>query len=221
MPQLTPQDIASYLYCPLAYKEGRTAKPLTFFEASVREAFIEGERSAVLKGPAAAGRGVKMKRAQELTLKAVTKFTDYCKYDISDYSYPTAGVQAGLSVPIGRHTLIATADLVKINLNLREKTTVLVNFTNIELDQRAAIFDPVAKATAYAFYRGKGEAVTHIYVNINKDLEKLSMVTSTFYKKDMEGIRKMLYHVEQGISSGTFHPNPYLCKECNRCKIFK
>jgi hypothetical protein len=241
MGQLTPHDIASYIYCPLIYKEKRygvTAKPLTFFESCVRAALVEGERNAVLKDsvvtpkkllrawdktwwPAAAERNLPMKEANDVTLKAAMKLTDYCKYDISDYSYPTASVNAGVRLSLGRHTLTATADVVKINLNIPEINTILVNFTNRQLNPRASAFDPVVRATAYAFYRGKGETVSHIYVSINEELERLAVISSTFYPEDMEGIRKMLYHVEQGISTGALYMNPFLCEECNQCKNIK
>ena len=238
MRQLTPHDIASYIYCPLLYKEKRhsvTAKPLTFFESCVRAALVEGERNAVLKDsvvsprkllsawdkvwwPAAASKNIRMKEADELALKAIMKLTDYCKYDIADHSYPTAAVNAGMRMPLGKHILTATAAVVKVNLNTKEKTTFLVNFTNRQLSPRDSAFDPAIRATAYAFYRGKEETVTHINVNINKEIDRLKTTASTFYPEDMEGIRKMLYHVEQGISAGAFYMNSFLCKECNQCK---
>ena len=235
---LTAKDIATYLYCPFLYtlKNGNKiiARDLSFFESKLRKAFIEGENKAVMKDsivttyrfsrawdeiwfPVATKRKISLKKTQDFTLKATIKFADYCKYDISDYTFPTAATDITMQNNINGTYLVGKADLVKIDMTTKKKTTVLVNFTTLDLDNRASSFDIMARVNAYCFYRGKKENVSHIYVNIDEKNEKLKLVTSTFSYKDMEVIRKMIYHAEEGIRNKRFYHNPYLCKECNRC----
>lgn len=234
---LTPQDIATYIYCPKLYeRKGQVviARPLTFFESRLRKAFIEGERNAVIKDsivdsrkfsrawdkiwfPAAAKRRISMKNANNKALDAMIKFADYCKYDISDYTYPTAGVDIQSEIYIGSSCFVAQADLLKIDMTTKKKTTVIVNFTVRDLDVIQSASDPVVRSTAYAFYRNKGEYVTHVNININEKKEKLEITTSTFGKKEMDDTRKMLYHAERGMTNNVFYHNPYMCKGCNKC----
>jgi len=239
MASLTPDDIALYVKCPKLYeRKGQISKPLTFFESKLRETFIEGERNAVLKDsiikprkftrawnklwfPAAIKRRISVKVATEKTLQATIKFADYCKYDISDYDYPTAGVDIQSSMIIGSHELIAQADILKIDLSTKKKTTVIINFSNKKLSLPELLFDPSARATAYSFYRGKGDYVTYINIDINERQEKLNITAVTFSPKEMDEIRKMIYHIELGIRNKAYYHNPNLCERCKACPVFK
>jgi hypothetical protein len=237
---LNPLDIACYIYCPVLQEKGNTEKVanhLTFLEENLRNAFIDAERNACIKDsivtprkllsswdkiwwPAvAANGGISMKEANKLSLTASSKFADYCKYDISDWMFPTAGVKAESQIKINRSILKATADVIKVDLN-GEKNTILINFNRKNLSLRGAAHDPAIKTIAYAFYSGKGETITHIAIDLDETSNKIKMITSTFRPEDMEGIRKMLYHVESGISSGIPYVNPYMCKECKLCQDF-
>jgi CRISPR/Cas system-associated exonuclease Cas4 (RecB family) len=231
---LTPLDIASYIYCPILYNNKRQdllSKPLTFFESYIRAALIEGERDAMLRNtsvtpkrlmrawdkvwwPAVAKKGLSMTKADKLTLKATEILTDYAQYDLSGYVYPTAGVYIGKTTP----TIQATTDILKIHATAKEKNTVLVNFTRRKLDAYQSALDPAVKCTAYMFYMNNEEAVSHINAYIDTDKNKLKLTVSRFLPEDMEEIKKMLYHVEQGIASKVFYPNPYACKGCEGCK---
>lgn len=238
MPRLTPLDIASYVYCPLAYSRGRhdvIVRPLTFFEGCIRAALIEGERDAMFRNtsvtprrlmrawdkvwwPAVVRTGFSMSEAEELTLKATEILTSYAQYDLSGYAYPTAGVSVGIQTPVGRHIIQATTDALKINATTKDKNTVLVNFTTRDLDVYQAAFDPAIKTTAYLFYMGNGESVSYMNVYLDTAKKKIKITVSRFLPEAMEEIRKMLYHVEQGITSGAFYPNPYACKGCKGCQ---
>jgi hypothetical protein len=169
----------------------------------------------------AAKAGLSIQEAQKLTLRATETFVDYCKYNISDYLYPTAGVDIYRELHIGRHILSASVDVLKINLETKYPTTVLVNFTNREIDMLGLALDPEVRTIAYLFYLGKEEIVSYINTNISRSNNKINLTTSTFYPEDMEEIRKMLYHVEQGIGSNAFHKNPYSCNRCKVCKSIK
>jgi len=238
---LTPLDIACYIYCPVLQRKGRTDKiatKLTFTEENIRSAFIQGERNACLKDSIVSPRkllsvwdkiwwpaigekgGISMKEANNISLIASSKFADYCKYDISDWMFPTAGVQAQSENYIGQSILKATVDVVKVDLDGKEKNTILINFDRKGLSLREAAMDPAIKATAYAFYSGKGETVTHMAIDLNENKNNIKITTSTFRPKIMEEIRKMLYHVEYGIRSGIYHVNPYKCQECKICQDF-
>jgi len=239
---LNPLDIACYVYCPVLQQKRKPeiiAPKLTFTEKNLREAFIEAERNACLKDsivsprkllsawdkiwwPAVAEQGsLSMKEANKISLQASFKFTDYCKYDISDWMFPTAGVEAQSEIRIGQSILQATADIVKVDLNKNNNiNTVLINLNRKGLSLKSAATDPAIKAIAYAFYSGRGETITHISIDVSEDQKNIKVTTSTFRPEAMEGIRKMLYHVECGIRSGVYHINPYQCQECNVCQNF-
>ena len=233
-------DIACYMFCPILQSKKRydiiTPKP-TLIQKNIRTAFIESERNACLKDsivtsqkliriwdkiwwPVAAKHGIPLKDAEVLSFQAGSQLSDYCKYDISDWMFPTVGVEAESDVRIGPVTLKATADVVKVDLHKKVPTTVLVNFTTQKFSLKTAALDPAIKATAYAFYTGKNEIVTHIAVGLNEQADKIKITTSIFRPKDMEEIRKMLYYVGCSIYSGSYYGNPYLCKECQVCQDF-
>lgn len=237
---LDVNDIASYVFCPVLQAKKRhdiVIPNLTFVEENRRAALIEGERNACLKDsmvvprkllrswekiwwPAAAKAGISMKEADKVSLHAGAIFADYCKYDISGWMYPTVGVEAESDVRIGPVVLRAKADVVKVDLDKDKPTTVLVNFNTRKLTLRTAAWDPAIKATAYAFYSGRGETITHISVDIDERKDMVNLITSTFRPEGMEEIRKMLYYVGCGIRFGSHHANPYLCKECKVCQDF-
>lgn len=237
---LTADDIASYVFCPILQQKKRQdiiIPKLTFIEENLRATFIDAERNACLKDsvvvprkilrsweriwwPAVAQQGWDMKEADKVSVRAGAKFSDYCKYDISGYMFPTVGVDAESDVRIGQVVLRGRADVVKVDLEQDIPTTVLVNFNTRKLSLRAAAHDPAIKATAYAFYSGRGEHITHVSVDINESSDKVQMITSTFRPEGMEEIRKMLYYVGCGIRSGNRHANPYQCKECGVCPDF-
>jgi len=241
MGYLTTEDIAAYIYCPLLYKNlghSVTSKPLTLLEESIRKTFIEGERAATLKDsivspkkfslywdniwlPIAAANNISIKTSRRMSIDAIVKFADYCRYDISDWEFPSIGVEIQSNTKINNHIITASADIIKADFSTKHKATTIVNFTNRSLDLRQSAFDPIIRSIAYLFYSGRGEQVTHVNVNISEALEKLEMTTSTFYPKHMDQIRKMLYHVEGGISNQAFYPRSYSCKECNRCQNIK
>jgi hypothetical protein len=238
--RLEPPDIACFIYCPILLKkqqQERIFPPLTLSEECTRQAFIDAERGAALKDsivsprkltqawdqlwwPLAAQEGLGMARADDLAVEAATRFSDYCKYDISGWMYPTLGAEVESQIRVGESVIAARADVVKIDLSENRRNTVLVNFNRKGLTLSGAALDAAIHTIAYAFYSGRSEVVTHVCVDLSDGLEKLSVVTSTFRPEDMEQIRKMLYHVECGIRSGVHYANPNLCKECGICPSF-
>jgi len=237
---LNPLDIACYVYCPVLQSKKRTDKitpKLTFLEENIRKAFIEGERNACLKDslvsprkllsawdkiwwPSISNRkDISMKEAEKLSLKASYLFSDYCKYDLSDWDFPTAGVQVENEIKIGRSIIKTNVDVVKVDLN-KDINTVLVNFNRKGLSLRESAMDIAIKTIAYSFYSGRGETITHMSVDVDENKDNVKITTSTFRPESMEAIRKMLYHIERGISSGIRYVNPYMCQECKICQDF-
>jgi hypothetical protein len=238
---IEPEDIGTYVYCPKLQRKGLHEKlfpKLSTFEQSVRDAIVLGEERALLKDsivdvnkltrawdktwwPAAVSNSIKMSEADKLTLKATEKFIDYCDYEFSDYSCPTIGVDIESQLQIGRSILKCKADLIKMNLNDKNKNnTMIINMSKRSLSIREAAFDPAIRATVYGFYRG-GETITHVNLNIDEKNNKFSTSISSFRPEDMETIRKMIEQVQHGIESSTVYMNPYLCKECNVCPELK
>lgn len=238
---IKPKDIAAYAFCPMLYIKGRQDKflpSLTLFERNLRKSLIKGEETALLKDtiisvkklirawdnewwPDAMAHKMDMIIAKEKAVKATEKFIDYCNYEVTDYLWPTIGVNIESRVDLGGAMLVANADIIKVNLEEKKRNTVLLNFTKRNLSIRDAAFDNLIKATVYAFYSGKGENITHINININEDLKKIKMNISNFKEKDIDDIRKMIYHVKRGITSNTKYMNPIACEGCAICPEYK
>ena len=239
--RLTSRDIGAYIYCPTLYFKGRQDKidsPLNIFERSIRDTFIDAEENVLLKDsiitvkklmrswdniwwPLTMEYKLDVKKAEKKTLKATEKFIDYCNYEISDYLWPTVGVDVESQVYIKNNLLIVHADLIKVDLKSNKKNTVLINFTNRRLSIRDAAFNNEIKTIAYGFYSGGGETITHINININELINKVEMNISTFQPEDMVEIEKMLYHISSGIQNRVQYMNPHACERCNVCKEFK
>jgi hypothetical protein len=233
-------DIASYVFCPVLQEKKRydiIIPKLTFAEHCIREAFIDGERNACLKDsvvtprklmrawegiwwPAATEKKLSMEEANEVSLRASCQFSDYCKYDMSDWDFPTVGVAVESEIKLGPVTLCVSADVVKADLSGKKPCTVVVNFSSRKLSLRQASIDPAIKAAVYAFYGDRDENVAHILVDINERSDKIKAVVSIFRPEDMKHIRAMLEHVARGIYSRNYYHNPGLCKECKVCQDF-
>jgi len=233
-------DIASYVFCPVLQEKKRydiIMPKLTSTEQYVRRAIIEGERNACLKDsvvtprklmrawegiwwPAAAEKKLSMEEANEISLHASYQFSDYCKYDMSGWEFPTVGTEVASEIKLGPVTLAVSADIVKADLSGKKPCTVLVSLSSRKLSLRQASIDPAIKAIAYAFYSGREENVAHILVDIDQRSDKIKAVVSMFRPDDMNHIRAMLEHVAHGIYSRNYYHNPGLCKECKVCQDF-
>ncbi len=239
---LTPEDFACFIYCPKTletqvYKQ-KVVPSLTYFEDKVRLAIIEAERNILLKDgelnikkmhqawdkiwwPAIPSSKISLPKAEELTIKAGIKLSDYCKYDISDYLYPTAGVDLHSEISIGSSILKTQIDLIKVNLKTKKKNILLVDMSRKKLSTREMVLDPAIRAKAYSFYSGEKESVSYACIDLNEKENKLTVSTVVFRAQEMEKIKKMLFHIERGIRKGVFYMNRWQCKECQICQNFK
>ena len=238
--QLTPTDIARFLYCPLLPKKSEylVYKPRTMFESCVGEAIKEAERTSLLNEteigprkitkawdntwwPACAAHSIPFKEAQERTIKAGPYFLDYCKYDISDFLHPTVAINVDAQTPVGQSILHTHIDLVKVDLTMSEKNMMLIDFTKKGMKTFDVGLDPGIAATALSFYRGKGELIQYVVIEIDENIEKLFVTYSVFRPSDMENIKKMINYVENSIRRGVLYGDRWKCKECKACPSFK
>jgi hypothetical protein len=238
---ITPKDISTYLFCPLLYFKGKQNKfygKLSFFEEKIKESFIAAEENALLLDsvvsvnrlvsawdkiwwPEATKKKIKLSVSEKKSLIATQKFIDYCRYEMTDYLWPTIGTNIESQIKIGESILKCKTDLIKIDLESKNRSTVLVNFSNRSMDIREAAFDNAIRVLCYSFYSGRNEKVSHININIKEENPKIELSVSTFYPKDMKNIEKMIKHAENGIRNKISYMNWFACKECNECKQLK
>lgn len=238
--QLTPTDIARFLYCPLLPRkyDHLVYKPLTMFESCVGEAIKEAERACLINDteinprkinkawditwwPTCTSHGISFKEAQERTVEAGPYFLDYCKYDISDFLHPTVAVNVNTQVPIGQSILHTHIDLIKVDLTMNEKNMILIDFTKKDIRTSDVGLDPGIAATATSFYQGEGEVIKYVLVEVDENNKKLFITTAVFRPSDIKNIRKMIFYVENSIRKGVSYGDRWKCKECQACQSFK
>lgn len=236
---LEPLDIAAYMYCPylLEAKEKALeviAPPLSPYEECIRETIIRVEELCLLRGseitprkmirvwdsvwwPVVTSLGLDMKEAKELSIKASSKFADYCRYDLSDISYPTVCTKATSKKHLGSSVLHVSADIMKVDVTAQTKNMVLVDLSRKNLTDLDAVIDPIIRSTAWAFYTGHGETVTYVSVDVTGVSSKLKVKISFFRPEELEEIGKALKLAEQGIRQNIKYVNPWKCRECDIC----
>jgi low affinity Fe/Cu permease len=236
---LDAKDIASYIFCPYSYRRNRQdiiVPPLTRTEQCIKTSIISAERKAILKDDIVnAGwmnkawdaiwwsdiaKNLTIDIANEKSRLAYCKFRDYCNYDISGWSMPTAGVEVESHIRIGSHTIVCRADIVKTNLN-SNNTVMLVNITNKDTTPIQAMLDPIILTNAYGFNQVSNKTIHYTLVNISEKYNELKIITITIEPKRMESIRKMLNHISNGISNGVYYANTMSCEGCNICMSLK
>ena len=238
--QFTSLDIARYLYCPLLPKrlDYLIYSKQSLFENNIGESIKKAEQNCLLKEseinprkimkawdsvwwPNCAKNKISFKDAQKYTIKAGIYFTDYCKYDISDILYPTIAVDVNLQTRINQSILHTHIDLIKVDLTIKEKNILLIDFSKKDMSTSDTALDPGIASTAMSFYRGSGEIIRYILVQIDDKNKKLFMTSSIFRPNQIENIRKMVFNVENNIRRGVSYGDRWKCKECKACPSFK
>jgi hypothetical protein len=211
---------------------------MNLYEQSLRDSFIKAEEDAIYKNtivstrrltlawdkvwwPATVKNNMKMTEAEKYTIKAAKSFIEYCSYEMTDHMWPSIGAGIVSEVRIGNSVLRSEADILKINLEDKNKNTVIVSFTNRELSVRDAAFDNMIKATIYPFYSHKKETIVHININISESKNKMTTRISRYLPEDIVEIEKMLLYAENGIRKEVKYMNSFACKECKVCPEFK
>jgi len=237
---LTPTDIARFIYCPLLPKrsEHLVYKKRSLFESCVGEAIKEAERACLVNEsdisprkitrawdntwwPASATHNIPFNKAQDFTLKATPYFLDYCKYDISDFLHPTVAVDVDTKIPVGQSIFHAHIDMIKVDLTIKQKNMMLIDFTKKGMKTFDVSLDPGIASVAMAFNRGVEEIIRYVLVEIDENNERLFITSSVFRQSDMENIRKMVFYIENSIRKGVSYGDRWKCKECKACPSFK
>lgn len=233
--RLTETDIRAYTYCPYLYTQPKPEwilRPLSIFDETLRETIILGETWALQKDsvvtrskllsiwdklwwPKVVAEEIETQEAERLALAATIKLNDYANYELTDYMHPTIGAGIKMQKPIGSSVLVVTADIVKIDLTEKVPTTIIIKFSS-KLEELPAL-DPVAKAISYGLYSDNKENIKYIDMSLNKKV--LTATPATFRAKEMQDIKSMLYHIEDGIRRNAFYPNPFACKDCKQCNF--
>jgi hypothetical protein len=207
---------------------------LTPYEECIRETIIRTEELCLLREseitprkmirvwdslwwPLASSLGIDMTEAKELSIKASSKFSDYCKYDLSDIHYVTVAAKAIAQRPVNSSVLHVSTDILKVNVSSKTKNMVLVDFSRKNLTDLDLVIDPIIRSTAYGFYTGNKETVTYISVDITRESSKLKVKVAFFRPEELEQIGKAVRLALQGIESKTRYANPWKCKECELC----
>lgn len=244
---LNPEDFSSFAYCPyLKSKTQSTSsiEEMNTFERCVTKAIKETESNCLLSGgdivprkilrrwdniwwPEVTKNNIDFEDAQKQSIKASKIFADYCKYDISGYMYPTAGVDIESQVSLGHHILRAKTDIIKVDLTIKNRNIVLVNFTNKRLSARDMALDIGIQSIIYAFcdkmnlVLGPKENISYTSISINSRNDNLSISTVVFRKENLKSIEKTMKHIEHGIYKGVDYMNRWNCEVCRKCQIFK
>jgi hypothetical protein len=236
---LKPQDIARFSYCPMLPKgTGLVYKKNTFLEYCIGKAIKKAEKNCLLKDstltskkiinawdniwwPACSAKNINFKTAQEITVKASRFFLDYCKYDVSGFLYPTVGVDIESQLNIGGSILKTKIDLLKVDLTVSQKNIVLIDFTKKDLRSIDVALDPGIAATALSFYRGKGEVIRYMCMQIDEKKNKIFATSRIFRPKQLQQTRKQIKNIMTAINNGVIYGNRFNCTECKQCPEFK
>lgn len=235
-------DIACFLYCPFILNKARAKETvlttLTPFENQIRKAIKEAERKCLLKDaelttrkiirswdkiwwPYVAQHDINFKLAKHMSIKACEKFSDYCKYEISDMLHAPVGIDISCTKQINSTTIESTIDVVKVNLSDSNRNTILIDLGRKGLSRRDIALDPEVRTKAYCFYQNKGENITYIHIDLNENNRKLHVKSAIFRPSDMKDIKAMISLAKVGIENNIRYMNRWNCKECKLCPNFK
>lgn len=239
---LTPKDISAFVYCPyFKYTNkinGKFEIKFTLFEQCVINSIKLTEKHCLLHNsdistrkiltrwdniwwPSVSNNNINFKTAEEKSIKASMIFNDYCKYDISGYLYPTAGIDIESEINIGRSIIKTNADIIKVNLNLSQKNINLIGFGNTIKSTKEIILDPAIRTLLYSFSETGAKTLVYTYIYIKEDKEKILVTSSVLRQDDIEEIKNTLTYIEKGISNKVRYMNLHNCKECKQCQNLK
>lgn len=169
--------------------------------------------------PEAVSKEIPISKIKSESIRAARLLSDYCKYDLSGYMFPTVGIKIKNQRQIGNCTLHSGVDIVKVDLNNTDKNIVLVDFSMREMTEREIAIDMYNLAKVFSFYSNRGETVT--YTHIRPSMHKFFMSSAIFRPDQMNQINTMMNHIVSGISKNIRYMNRWNCQECKSCKTFK
>ena len=236
--RLTPNDIASFGYCPyLHWKRGtaRVVPPLSVFEDTIRRTILVSEAKALKNEtfvtprslgniweqtwwPAAAGANIDLTEAEKMSLKAGFKFADYCKYDISSPLYATIGTNIPFEISLIRGVLAGKVDMIKLPIDNAENHITLIDFSRKDITRTQAASDLVVLSTVYAL-QGLNRNITYMCIDLSENIEKLKIISSSFNKDDINEIGHTVQYLVEGIYRRINYKPIWMCRECTKCGL--
>lgn len=238
--RITPADILYYTYCPYLLEKdpGKTKliERMDLFNTCLVKSIVDAEKRCLMSDseltprklvrswdkiwwPEAVSNGIPLDKTEKESVRASRFMSDYCKYDISGYMFPTVATSITTQRTVGTCTLHSGVDMIKVDLNNSKKNLVLVDFSLREMSERELAIDTYNMAKAYSFYSGRGETVTYTHIRPGKN--KLHVSSAIFRPEQMKQIDTMVKHVVSGISKNIRYMNRWNCQECKLCPNFK
>jgi hypothetical protein len=241
--RLIPEDISAFVFCPYlqqTHKQESRLDRLSLFEQCIVETIQKTEQDCLLQNsditprkllrrwdniwwPITAKNKIDFKYSQTISISASNIFSDYCKYDISGYMYPTIGIGIESTLDLGHHILFAQADILKVNLTIKNKNIVILNFCNTKSITNEIVVDQGIQSVICSFAKNilPDGTINYTNVYINKNTSKLDITTAVFRQNDIDKIYKNIKYIEEGIYKGINYMNKWNCKECNKCQKFR
>lgn len=234
---ITAEDILAYSYCPMLLKKHRkdiVLPRLSLIEETLKEAFIDAEREACLKDSITDPRrilcawekiwwrkalenNIKLEDADKISLNISDRFSEYCRYNISDWTYPTVGVNINKNIQVNSAIVSVHADILKVNLEINDPNLVIINFSNRVLSPRLLSIDPYVLSTIYGFYSGEEKQIMYISININES-KKLSVTSSIYSNEEIKNTGIQFKNICTNIYNKNYYYNPFLCEGCKICQ---
>lgn len=236
---ITPTDISKFAYCPFGWNN-KLSLPIEYrrfniFQSSIVQSILEAEESCLLKESdinprkilrkwdslwweKAGKNNISIKDAEKLSIDASLLFSDYCKYDITDYHYPTVGINIIREKYIESSIVKAKADLIKVNLAAKKRNFTIVSFGNKKISPEELYLNPYVWTIINTFSLGN-EDITYSYFGI-LDKQKTFYSTSIIFRvEEIKRINKYIKFFIGGIKKNIDYRNLTKCKECNQCQI--
>lgn len=228
-------DLSSYNYCPIAYKNNYSyIKKLNLFEECIRKSILLAESTSLIKDsmvtlgkiikawdkiwwPIVVKYSINYKEAEKYSLSAIKKFSDYCKYDITDEEHPTILVDIPIEIEIDNRIIRTNIDLIKTNTKYKKKNLHIIDFTKKGLSQIEVASDPSILTASYLLFSHEKAIIKYTCIDLNEDNKKIHLSTATFRENDLLMAKKLIKHTLYGIKANIFIRKPWLCKECKKC----
>jgi hypothetical protein len=239
--RLTSKDFEVFSFCPYLWankiKKIPLAEKFSPLEETVIQTIKKTELSCLLKDsevtnrkllrqwdntwwPNAIKNKISLKEAQDISVRAAKIFTDYCKYEFTDLFHPTAGVDIEKEIQIGRSIVSNHIDLLKIDLNIKEKNLIIIEFGKETKTPKELALNLNLLSKIYSFYDSH-KVIKLIYMIIDSKKQKVKSKTILYRKEDFFRIKKTLNFIESGINKKVSYMNSYNCWRCNYCQVLK
>jgi len=234
--RISARDILRFAYCPALYWEvgaTRQASELSIVEEAARLSILSAEQRALDKDslvaplklmntwdkiwwPLALSNELPAEEIEKASRKALIKFNDYCKYDISTSEYTTMGIDIKSEVSLPHGVLEGEIDLIKVRTGAEHKEVTLIDFGRKNLPRAIMSNDLAVLANVHAF-SGLAKQISYICVDLSEENEKLRIAACSFDREDFGQIARTIDYVSEGIYKKINYRSTWLCEECDLC----